>query len=466
MNDIKWGHDAKVLNVFISSPDDVREERTIVNEVLAEINRGIGNRLRITLLPRMWENFTPTAGDPMNAIRRQLATCDLFLMIFSRTFGTSVLSPNGEYKSGTESEYEAALGLRSEQGVPKPEIHAYFKRVSDSETLKDPGPKLREVLNFKERVQSTLFYKEYSSTESFRPLVKDNITEWLCDLAPTLTSDKSKERKYEVLRKFFDLGTVGGKPLPARIIYPPMDINCHPQKDITHLLPYMVLEDFQAINKLSKNLASAGYEHVKAVSEDVFKHQTDDRYVNKILLCLPRNTTAQKLLKAFPQSRFQIHRITESVGTNRRDVHFIHWTLKDGAKVKVCSPQSKYLWLQRKKQPEQWMQHAGACHAVDFAVLAKFRDKPHDDLAQASELKTFFIFGCRGLGTWGATWYIDHQYEDLLSHSSSPESHQQLLRVEFSGNKVIKVEDVSDKPQEYFDEQNDISRIKKAYDPS
>jgi hypothetical protein len=466
MSDINWGQEGKILNVFISSPDDVQQEREIVNDVLLEINRSIGTWCGMTLQSRMWENFVATAEKPLESIKGQLRNCDLFIMIFSRKFGKSVQLSDGEYHSGTQEEYLAALELREQQKKKRPEIHAYFKKVSDPETLEDPGPELQKILKFKREIQQTLFYKEYLSTEAFRPLVKDNITEWLCSVVREMGTDVTKDRKRSALRKFFDLGTIPGKATAARIIYPPLSHHDNaPKWDATHLLPYMVLEDFQAVNKITKILSMLGYEDVLAVTEDVYKQQLHDRCVNKIFLCLPRysrNKVAAEYLTHFSEKNFQIEDTQEYIGQREHHVHFIRWKLDDGSVINVNSPQSKYLWNQRKEQESNWYHHAGTCFSVDFAVLAKFQDRTMDSLVGAIDSKAYFLFGIRGLGTWGAAWYIDHQYDNLIRHLNSVETHQQLLRVEFQNHRITKVEDVSKNTQDYFLEQNDDDYITKA----
>jgi hypothetical protein len=460
MADINWGQKGTILNVFISSPDDVHGEREIVNEILLEINRSIGSWFGITLLPKMWENFSPQAGNPMESIRRQLSNCDLFIMIFSRKFGKSIQSDDGKYHSGTKEEFDTAVNLRKKQKDKRPEIHAYFKKVTDQETIEDPGPELQKILEFKKEIQQTIFYKEYLSLEAFRPIVKDNIVEWLFSIARDIGTDVAKDRKHYILQRFMDLGTIRGKATSARIIYPPLSHHDkEPEWDITHLLPYMVLEDFQAINKIAKILSLIGCDDACAVTDDIYKQRMIDRCMNKFFLCLPhykRNKVAAEYLEHFPNKCFQIEDIEEIIGGQTRPTHYIKWKLDDESIININSPQSKYLWKQRINMKPNWYHHAATCLAVDFAVLAKFQDKHMND-----DARTFFLFGIRGLGTWGAAWYIDHKYDDLIHHFNSLDEYQQLLRVEFQNHRIVNVEDVSKKPQDYFIEQNSDAYIEK-----
>jgi len=46
---------AKVIEILIASPSDVKEEREAAREILLDWNRKYTRRHKIVLLPRMWE---------------------------------------------------------------------------------------------------------------------------------------------------------------------------------------------------------------------------------------------------------------------------------------------------------------------------------------------------------------------------------------------------------------------------
>jgi hypothetical protein len=63
----------------------------------------------------------------------------------------------------------------------------------------------------------------------------------------------------------------------------------------------------------------------------------------------------------------------------------------------------------------------------------------------------YFVAGIRGLGTWGAGWYIDRCPDELerLAEAARETKNgdiQVLLEVTFSNYRIVEVEDVSSKP--------------------
>lgn len=152
MNQLEWGRKGRFLNVFVSSPTDVLNERRLVSLVIEEINRTIGHKFGMALQVRMWERFRPSGEDPMQFIKRQLSDCDLFIIIFSRRFGSSILQ-EGEYRSGTEEEYEVAQAFRTESEDKKPEIFAYFKRITDEATLSESRSRIKQGIKISRQNQ-------------------------------------------------------------------------------------------------------------------------------------------------------------------------------------------------------------------------------------------------------------------------------------------------------------------------
>lgn len=446
----EWGKQEKSLNIFISSPSDVESERESIHSVVNDVNRTLGTKLGLFLRIKDWKEFRASGQCPEEFLKKQLQDCDLFIMIFYRRFG-SPPSSNSNFQSGTEFEYEIAQELRKISNNNHPEICAYFKEINDNILLNDPGPELNKVLKFKKMLMNTIFYKEYKSTEIFPFMLKDHIIEWLYEI-----TEESKDGKKEILRRFFDLGTTKENPIPSTIIiYPRSD-----QKigDPSHLLPYMILEDFQSIHKLTKCLNIAGYENVHACSLDLYE-KAREKHQNEIFLCLPRNEPAQDCLRQHQEKRFSIEKREE----NEKKIWVIIWQSSLGEKIEVRSPQTLYLLNQRTKQHQNWADSPGRCYAEDFAVIAKFnrtqKVNPND------KLKQFFIFGLRGLGTWGAAWYLDRHTEELMTKfSTTNDVIQMLLKVTYCNNRIRFVEDVSDQTQKYFIDELDpniiVDRIK------
>jgi Domain of unknown function (DUF4062) len=131
-----------ILNVFLASPSDVEAERAAAEEVVNSINQIIGRQLRWQIDLLKWEDVTPGFGRPQEIINPMVDSCDLFIGLLWKWWG----QPTGRYSSGFEEEFERAKARRHVHG--QPEIWLFFKTV-DPETIKDFGPQLTRVLEFR-----------------------------------------------------------------------------------------------------------------------------------------------------------------------------------------------------------------------------------------------------------------------------------------------------------------------------
>src|SRR5579863_6563744 len=113
----------RILNVFLSSPSDVADERGIAEEVVAGINKTIGRRLGWHVDLFKWEDTSPGFGRPQSKINNAVDNCHLFIGLLHERWG----QPTGGFSSGFEEEYERARDRRKNQG--EPEIWLFFKAV-------------------------------------------------------------------------------------------------------------------------------------------------------------------------------------------------------------------------------------------------------------------------------------------------------------------------------------------------
>jgi hypothetical protein len=107
---------ARMVRVFVSSPSDVAEERAVLDEVVASINRTDGEAAGFRLELIKWEtHVTPQIGPrPQQVIDAQIPEYDVYIGILKHRFGT----PTGRYRSGTEKEYRDALQRWKAEGSP------------------------------------------------------------------------------------------------------------------------------------------------------------------------------------------------------------------------------------------------------------------------------------------------------------------------------------------------------------
>ena len=96
----------RLIRVFVSSPGDVVEERSALEDVIARINRTDGEPQGIRLQTFRWErDVVPHIGPaPQAVIDDQAPLCDVFLGIMSARFGGDAAR-----ESGTESELRHAV---------------------------------------------------------------------------------------------------------------------------------------------------------------------------------------------------------------------------------------------------------------------------------------------------------------------------------------------------------------------
>jgi formylglycine-generating enzyme required for sulfatase activity len=166
------------INVFIASPGDVQEERAIVREVCASLNRRptIGDNFGILFRPVGGENAFPSAGRPQEIINRLVEECDVFVCILHKRFGT----PSGKEVSGTLEEF--LLAYEKWKSLKKPHIMLYFKEMK-IRSKRDLDEQYHKVLDLKEKIEMdrTLMFCHFSDPEDFRNLVARHLEQWVFD---------------------------------------------------------------------------------------------------------------------------------------------------------------------------------------------------------------------------------------------------------------------------------------------
>lgn len=140
----------RLFRVFLSSPEDVKEERRIVHEVTEAISKeGREEGYRVEVFD--WsQHVTRRIGPaPQDLIDSQLSEYDIYVGIMGHRFGT----PTGPYDSGTEKEFRDAL--EKWQATDRPWILFYFNQC-----LIDP-------------YSEQFSLDEFSKVRRFRNLLKD-----------------------------------------------------------------------------------------------------------------------------------------------------------------------------------------------------------------------------------------------------------------------------------------------------
>lgn len=445
------------LKIFIASPSDVQKERKAAEEVINAVDIRCRDTLGIRAECLKWENRPPLTPGPREGqiqdviIREQVQQANVFVLILNKRYGST--SPGYDI-SNTEREVQCALEMLNKNRNIS--LLTYFRETPPNT---DPGSQEAKLNELKKKLDERgLFYHYYKNADDFRQ-------QFTHDLYYIFIKFRMSTSKVRALRSFWRLGTLEGQGRPQlAIIYPPVDRSFMQAKDpdtfwLERLIPNVVFEDFKAIQKLDKTLRLVGLHDIKNYS--TISYPEDINEMNRVWLCVPRNIPAQHQLTQYEKvARFRfLHRHIHSESA-------IDWR-PEGEKrfFRVQSPLRAYLEEQRCSHPGgEWTFEHGQIIAKDYAVLARFTDPRETIPSVEGTLKDFFLAGIRGLGTWGAGWFIDRRYNTFLKYENSdPEngSIQLLLEVTYKNEFIADVRDVSDMPQRYFEAENDIQTIRR-----
>jgi len=123
----------KSIQIFISSPGDVKEERHKAEQVIADLQRNYA--AQAVLEPVMWEDLAlPATASFQESIDYLLLRKPIEIAVFilwsrlGSPLGAAITRPDGSlYRSGTEREFEMMLTLFEQSGRQRPLILAYAR---------------------------------------------------------------------------------------------------------------------------------------------------------------------------------------------------------------------------------------------------------------------------------------------------------------------------------------------------
>ena len=166
--------DLKQITVFIASPGDVAPARERVRHAVERINRLLGKEAGFLLETIGWEDVPPgKANRSQEVINPYVDAAHIFVGILHQRFG----KPTGVAESGTEEEFSRIERRWCEENL-KPAIWIYFKRVS-ADRLADPGPQLKKVLDFKQRIESSNWYREFEDESWLEEDIENALADWV-----------------------------------------------------------------------------------------------------------------------------------------------------------------------------------------------------------------------------------------------------------------------------------------------
>lgn len=169
-----------ILQVFVASPGDVADERTLLEDVVSEFNNTWGNRNNVMLELLKWETHSrPGFGaDPQDVINDQIGDeYDIFIGIMWGRFG----SPTKRAESGTEEEFNRAYARLSDS-PDSIQIMFYFKDAGIPPSKID-ATQLQKVQEFKKKISDEYggLYHSFETPEQFQSSVRMHLSKVVQD---------------------------------------------------------------------------------------------------------------------------------------------------------------------------------------------------------------------------------------------------------------------------------------------
>ena len=141
----------RVVKVFLASPSDLQDERSLAKNTVDEFNETFGRAFGYHVDLVGWEDTIAGYGRPQALINRDVEQCEYFIGLMWQRWGTPPDAKDGRFSSGFEEEFELVLDRRTREG--KPEISLFFKEIAP-QLLADPGESLTRVLAFRKKMET------------------------------------------------------------------------------------------------------------------------------------------------------------------------------------------------------------------------------------------------------------------------------------------------------------------------
>jgi len=447
-----------IIPVFIGSPNDVAEERHLAEAAVNALAPRLADIFGVTMVALRWESFAPIssadASHPQIDILKWIRPYSIFVGILFRRYGTTIA---GVGETGTETEFNHALKHRD-----RIKILSYF-RDQDRTSIKRCPLETRRQMDDVKKLQNRLQDKSvrsvpYRTPEEFGSRVLPDLME--AALKMILQPEPIQLKHYAEFFRFGRVARRGSQPI--HIAYPSANETGHGERSTTmdwsrHLLPRIVFEDAKAIQDVEgvMRLLAREYRTGTTDSPELNLQEPGDR----VWVCVPRNRPAHEVLARLGERvRFEFG-FDQLEGEAEKE-RFVRWKARDGRVLAIRSPLNRYLTQScRPPRESEWQAIFGHTIARDYAVLARFKVEAGPPAEEGQTFYHYFIGGIRGLGTWGAGWFIDHcadRLGDVARHSkpfseAGLEDVQVLLEVTFKDYRIVNVEEVSERDQSYFD---------------
>ena len=167
-----------IIRIFVASPSGLDEERKAIGDVIVDINRRNSSHWALQFKAIGWEDTVGGNRRAQEIINRGLETCDYFFGIMADHWGSSphpTESVEAEYTSGFHEEYILAQKLCHSGKMA--DILLFFKKIPE-DRIRDAGPSLRKVLDFREQIRENRqpLYTEFNDLDIFKSKISDALT--------------------------------------------------------------------------------------------------------------------------------------------------------------------------------------------------------------------------------------------------------------------------------------------------
>ncbi len=186
------GDTRKIVRVFLGSPGDLTTERSIAKVICDEFNSLWASTLGHHVELVGWEDTVAAFGRAQEIINRDLMTCELFIGIVWKRWGTPP-DKLGKYKSGFEEEFD--ISVKRRDNGDHLEISLFFKDI-DEESVRDPGDQLKLVLEFKAKLIAgkAIYFETFSEVEEFAVKFRRALTKYVQGKAALEREASAKEQ--------------------------------------------------------------------------------------------------------------------------------------------------------------------------------------------------------------------------------------------------------------------------------
>lgn len=159
--------DVTRIQVFVSCPGDVEEERTLVIEACERFNENfLQQGVKYHFASRFWKSIIGEFGPrPQGLINNRISAYDIYIGIFGLRFGTPTRANNpltgNEYDSGTEEEFYLAYN-RWQQDNNSLRIYVFFKNGVMPSTTNEKK-QYKKLTAFKEKIMNGGWVNSFAS---------------------------------------------------------------------------------------------------------------------------------------------------------------------------------------------------------------------------------------------------------------------------------------------------------------